>query len=129
MNACVACTGAAPLVTASITQQDSVASFDAVHLLALSVSAKISVMAIDAIFGIIDASWCLVEGSLSAAVMTVAKFLLSTDSGGLSLPCAGWNTLLLIHCCCNSLALYQYCAVDEYAVLYKAGCFASFCSL
>ncbi len=89
MNACVACTGAAPLVSATITQQDSLASFDAVHLLALSVSAKISVMAIDVIFGTIDASWPFVESSLSAAVMTVTKFLLSTDSGRLSLPYAG----------------------------------------
>ena len=129
MNACAACTGAAPLVSATITQQDSLASFDAVHLLALSVSAKISVMAIDAIFGTIDASWPFVESSLSAAVMTVTKFLLSTDSGGLSLPYAGWKTLLLMHCCCKCLFLYQFCAADEHAVPYKAGCFASFCSL
>ncbi len=108
-NAYVAFTGVGPLVSATISQQEGLASFDAIHLLAVSVSAKTSLMAIDAVFGSVYASWSLIKSSSTAAVMTAADFLLSTDCGGKKL--AGTH-------CCSSIAvnlfvLYHFCAVDE----------------
>ncbi|KAA6422887.1 MAG: hypothetical protein FRX49_06878 [Trebouxia sp. A1-2] len=76
--------GVGPLVSATISQQQGLAAFDAIHLLALSTSAETSLMAIDAVFGSVDASWSVIKSSSRAAVLTANRFLLSTDSGGWS---------------------------------------------
>lgn len=95
-----ACTGVGPLVSATISQQQGLAAFDAIHLLALSTSAETSLMAIDAVFGSVDASWSVIKSSSRAAVLTANRFLLSTDSGG--------KKLTGIQCCSSTAVRVLY---------------------